>query len=212
LVTAALIAGLAVTIAALPTIQGGSSQDMLEWPTVIPRPIVMAALLGLPAAIALTGALRGSRSMLFSAGALALLQSFVAFSGVTLGFIIPGIVLITLSRAESADTIRSDGRARVAALLVVGLGIAAWFAILATSETVCWMARPGPDGTPVYTRIPETSTISVGPDEIGGGCDGGTLTAPGLLLGGAFGVGALATAWLAGGRRRGLGLAVPVER
>ena len=204
-VVAALIAALAVTIAALPLIQSGNGADALAGPAIIPRPIVTAVLLGLPAGIAMIGALRASRPMFLAAGSLCLLQSLVAFSGVTLGFVIPGIVLIALGgpRMQSGDSTRSGGgRARIAGLLVVGLGIAAWFALFATSETVCWIARSGSDGRPVYTRIAETNSFTLGANDLGAGCDGGAFTLLGLTVAAVFVVGALAAAALSKGRGR----------
>lgn len=208
-----MIAVLAVTIAALPLIQHGDRPGGLEGPAIVPRPIVIALLLGLPAGIALIGALRAARPMFFAAGVLCLLQSVVAFSGVTLGFVIPGIVLVALSleRAAPATPTRSSSRAWLAGLLVVGLGIAAWLVPFATSENVCWIARAGTDGKPVHTRIAETNTFSLGPDDLGGGCDGGSFTLPGLLAGGVLAMGALATAGLAVGKRRDPDVAIRDE-
>ncbi len=211
---AAMIAALAVTIAALPSIQGGDGPGGLDGPAIVPRPIVVAFLLGLPAAVAAMAALRASRHMFVAAGMLCLLQSVVAFSGVTLGFVIPGIVLVALGlqRAATTKPSRSSGRGLVAGMLVVGYGIAAWLVPLSTSETVCWIARAGPDGKPMYTRIAETNTFSLGPDDLGAGCDGGASTPTGLMVGVVFAVGALATAGLAGGKRRDPDVAKRVER
>lgn len=141
--------------------------------------------------------------MFIAAGVLCLLQSVVgAFSGVTLGFVIPGIVLVAmgLERAPTASPRPTRRRARAAGVLVVGLGIAAWIIPFATSETVCWIARAGPDGNPVYTRIADTDTISVGVGDLAGGCDGGTFTLQGLMVGGVLATGALAMAALAASR------------
>ena len=84
-------------------------------------------------------------------------------------------------------------------MLVVGLGIAAWIAPFATTQEVCWIARPGPNGEPVYTTIPNTGTLTVGLDDLGSGCDGGAFTLEGLLLAGVLGIGALAFAALGAG-------------
>lgn len=201
-VLAAIVAGLAVAIAALPLFQGANGPGSIGGPAIVPRPIIIATLLALPAGVAAVAALRASRPMFIAAGVLCLLQSIVgAFSGVTLGFVIPGILLVALGleRTPMASPSRTTRRAWLAGVLVVGLGIAAWIVPFATSETVCWIARAGPDGSPVYTLIANSDTISLGLGDLGGGCDGGTFTLQGLMLAGVLAIGALAMAGLGAG-------------
>ena len=201
-VLAAMIGGLAITIAALPLIQAGGSSGSLGGPAIIPRPVVIATLLGLPAGVAAIAALRESRPMFIAAGVVCLLQSIIGFN-VTLGFVIPGLLLVALGLERLPTTsARPTGgrRAWVAGVLVVSLAIAAWIVPFATSETVCWIARAGPDGNPVYTRIPESNTLTVGVGDLASGCDGGTFTLEGLMVGGVLAIGALAMAALAASR------------
>jgi len=196
-VLAVAIAGLAVAIAALPLLQSDRPGE-LTGPSIVPRPIFIALLLSLPAGVAAIAALRGSRPMFVAAGVLCLFESFIAFSGVTLGLLLPGFLLIAVGvTGSSADSQRPvPRRAWLAGMLVVGLGIAAWIAPFATTQEVCWIARIGPDGEPVYTTIPNTGTLTVGLDDLGSGCDGGAFTIEGLLLAGVLGIGALAfAAW-----------------
>jgi len=204
-VVAATIAVLAIAVAVFPSIQGANEPGNLDGPAIVPRPIVLAFLLGLPAVLAVIAASRGTRAIFVAAGVLCLLQSFIAFSGITLGFLVPGLILIGLgrSRAPIEDAAPLRRRDAVAGLLVVALGIAAWLVPFATSETVCWTARAGPEGDLVYTLIPDTGTISLQLDQIAGGCDGGAFTLQGLMVAGVLAVGALAMAWLAGVRPRG---------
>lgn len=197
-VLAATISALAVVVAAFPLIQEGGAGN-LGGPDIIPRPIVIGLLLAMPGALAFIAALRGSRPIFIAAGVLCLLQSIVgALSGVTLGFLIPGILLISIGlERPSGDSQRPTRRREwLAAAFVVGLGIAAWVVPLALSETVCWIARAGPDGNPVYTIIPNTDTLTVGLGDIASGCDGGTFTLQGLMLAGVAMIGALAMAGL----------------
>ena len=200
-VLAAAIAVLGVVVAAFPVIQEGGSGPP-GGPSIVPRPIVIGLLLALPGALAAIAALRGSRPILVAAGGLCLLQSLVgAFSGVTLGFLIPGILLISIGvdRASNDGPRLTRGREWLAAVIVVGLGIAAWVVPLALSETVCWIARMGPDGNPVYSIIPHTGSVTLGLDDIASGCDGGTFTLQGLMLAGVLAIGAVAMAVLSGG-------------
>jgi len=202
-----MIAALACVVAALPMLQGDSGPGALSRPTIVPRLFVVAILLSLPAGLAAIAAYHASRPLLIVAGVLCLLQSFVAFSGVTLGFVIPAILLIALGLERRAIGPSRNARRRdwLAGVVVASLGIAAWIAPFATTETVCWLARPGPDGRPVYTRIPPSDTMSLGLGDLGGGCDGGSFTIEGLMVGGVLEIGAVAMAGLAAGtgnRRR----------
>jgi hypothetical protein len=195
-VLAGTIAALAAFIAALPLILPDYGSGELSGPEIVPRPIVLALLLGLPAAMAAIAALRSSRPIFIAAGALCLLQSFVSFGGATFGFLIPAILLIILG-VEGGSSTRTQRRELLAGVLVFGLGIAAWIAPFAMSETVCWTARAGPDGKPVYTIIPNTDTLTAEIGDLGSGCDGGTFTLQGLMVGGVLWIGALAVANLA---------------
>jgi hypothetical protein len=121
-------------------------------------------------------------------------------------FIVPAFLLLGLgARSGSADVPR---RAIVGGVLVIALGFAAWVAPFAMTETSCWVARAGADGTPIYAPIPVPAGVDfdsggghaelgVQPGEIGTGCDGGTLTLQGAALAAVFGIGAVAVAALA---------------
>jgi hypothetical protein len=198
-VLAATIAALAAVIAALPLIQEGYGSGQLPGPAIVPRPVVIALLLALPAALAAVAAARGSRPVFIAAGVLCLLQSFVSFGGATLGFLIPALLLILLGVEGGASAARPRRREWLAGPLVVALGIAAWIAPFATGETVCWVARAGPDGKPVYAIIPNSDTFTAGPGDLASGCDGGSFTLQGLMLGGVLWIGALAVAGLGAG-------------
>ena len=190
---------LAVAVAALPIIQDANVRGDLSGPSIVPRPIVLGLLLSLPAVLALVAAVRGSRPLFVAAGVLALFQSFIAFSGVTLGFVLPAVLLIVLGANSGPGAPRQPGsrREQLAGVLVVSLGIAAWLAPFATAATVCWTARPGPDGSVVYTIIPNPDTLTVEIGELGSGCDGGSFTFEGLALSGTLAIGSVAFAALA---------------
>jgi hypothetical protein len=197
---AATIAGLAVVIAALPSIQAGGSVD-LDGPAIVPRPIVVALLLALPAGLAAIAAFWASRPMFVAAGVLCLLQSVVAFSGVTLGFVVPGLLVVWLGlgRTQPEPPKPTQRHECIVALFAIGLGIGAWVVPFATSENLCWIAMKGPGGELVYTRVGDTGSMTLGPNDLGGGCASGTFTVEGLTVGSILAIGALAMAGLAGG-------------
>ncbi len=193
LAVSAMIAGLAVVVAALPMIQAGSGSERFGPPGIVPRPLVLASLLALPAAIGALASLRGSSPLFVAAGVLGLFQSFIAFSGVTLGFVLPALLLISLGLRRPAS--RTRRRDRAAGALVVAFGIAAWLTPFALSETQCWIAQTAGDGSIVYEYIPVTDTLP--PSDLGGGCDGGAFTLQVLMVGSIFAIGALAVGILA---------------
>lgn len=197
LVVSATIALLAVAVAALPLIQGSMGPDGIDGPAFVPRPLVIGSLLALPAVIGTIAAVHGSRPLFIAAGVLCLFESFIAFSGVTLGFVVPALLLVMLGVRRSPGDRPSRIRARLGGVFIVGLGIAAWIVPFVLAETVCWIARSGVDGATVYERVPNSDTMTLPLGVIAGGCDGGSFTLEGLAVGGALFVGAIAMAWLA---------------
>jgi hypothetical protein len=159
----------------------------------VPTPVRLAAMFLLPAVIAAIGAIRRSRALLIAAGVLCLAQSFVAFSGVTIPFVVPAILLLAIGAGGGGQS-ENPVRERVGGVAVVILGLAMWVAPYALAETACWVARPGPDGSVVYSSIPVTDTVTLAPTDLGSGCDGGTITLQGAALGAVFGIGAVAIA------------------
>ena len=206
LAAAAIIAGYALVIAAFSAgLVGDLGSDGFGPPEIVPRAIFLGALLLLPAAVAVIGAVRRSPPILIAAGVLCLAQSFVSFSGVSIPFVVPAFLLLALGvGAGSAEVPRC---AMVVGVLVIVLGFAAWVAPFAMAETSCWVARAGADGTVIYSSIPIPAGADVGegsgevelglePTDIGSGCDGGSLTVQGAVLAAIFGIGAVAVAWL----------------
>ena len=192
LVAAAIIAGYALVIAA---ISANAAAGELQARETVPAPVRLAALFLLPAAVAAIGAMRRSRPILVAAGALCLAQSFVAFSGVTIPFVVPAFVLLALG-------VRSDGtgsswRATVGGVVVILLGFAMWVALFSLTETTCWVVETGTDGTINSRQVPVTETQTLGPTDVAAGCNGGAVTAQGVALAAVFWIGAVTVAALA---------------
>jgi hypothetical protein len=193
---AAIIVGYALVVAGIAAgLIGDLVYDDAGPPPPVPRPLVLGALLMLPAAIAAIGAVRGCRPLLIAAGVLCLAQSFVAFSGVTIPFVVPAVLLLALGiRASDVTTAR---RAVVGSVLVLALGFGAWIAPFASTETSCWTAQAGSDGTVTYTRVPATDNAITGPTFVASGCGGGQLTIAGVGLSMLFAAGAIVMAAVA---------------
>lgn len=195
LVVSATMAVLAGAVAALPLIQGVGGPGV-DGPSLVPRPLVIGSLLVMPAVLGAIASIRGSGPLFIAAGVLGLFQSFIAFSGVTLGFVLPAIILISLGLRRLPADMHCRFRERIGGALVVGLGITAWIVPFMLSETVCWIARSRPDGSVAYERVPLTDTITLGPGMVAGGCDGGSFTPEGLTVAAILAIGAVGIGWL----------------
>jgi len=186
--SAAIIVGYAVVIGFISANAGSGDPG----PPTLARPISLAVLLMLPAAIAVIATLRRSRPLFVAAGTLCLAQSFIAYSLVTIPFVVPAVLLLSL--AGSVDSPPSSRRGVIGGLAVIGLGIGAWISLLALTETVCWIARAGADGALIYSWIPVSNEGTLGPGDVASGCDGGVTTVEGLALAAILAIGAIAIA------------------
>jgi hypothetical protein len=187
---AAIIVGYACVVGLISANVGGGEPG----PPNPARPVSLAVLLMLPAAIATIASLRRSRPLFVAAGCLCFAQSFLSFAFVTIPFVVPAILLLTL--AGSIEAVRSSRRAIVGGIAVIGLGIGAWIALFALTETVCWVARAGADGVLVHSRIPVSDSFTLGVGDVASGCDGGVTTVEGLALAAILAISAIAVAEL----------------
>jgi len=198
---AAIIAAYAVVVGAISAVAGGAGPGEFSPPETVPRPIFLAILLMVPAAVGVIGAIGLSRPVLIAAGILCLAQSFLAFSGVTIPFAVPAFLLVAVgSRARAIDT---SWRAAIAGIVIVFLGVAALVTPFALTQTTCWVARAGPDGSVVYTQTPATNTDSgtLNLGDLGSGCGSGRLTVEGVGLAVVLGIAAIGVAAVASDRR-----------
>ena len=199
IVSAVVVIAYAAFVAALPL----ALYREFRPPWSYYRPVALFVLMSLPALIAIIGARSGVRTLMIAAGVVCLGQSFIAFSGVTIGFVVPALLLLVLAGSENwPDAAPHDGVSALAGVGVVGLIVGAWIAFLALTEEVCWSATRVGDGNLVYQRIPSTEVMTIPPGQVAGGCNGGTLTFEALGVGAVLAIGAVAIAILAGTRRQ----------
>ena len=92
-------------------------------PEPVPRGLALGLLYTLPAVIGAVGALRRRRSMLAAAAVLSCAGSMLAFSGVTLVFLVPALVFATAAGVTSGVTPRARPSWR--ALVLLALSVAA---------------------------------------------------------------------------------------
>lgn len=196
--TAFSIVVVATIIATYAAISDDDLMADLRRPPRVPAPLVTAVFFAMPGAIAAVGALRRSNLVVVIAGVCALLQSFIAFSGVTFGFILPAVVLIYLGAHDQGSGATSPRRRDYAmGILPIAFLIAAWAVVLGNTETTCWIASAVPDEGIVYRTIPDTGSFELGVDDLGGSCDT-EPTVPGLVAAGGLLLASVGVAWLAG--------------
>ncbi len=194
LISAAIVIVYGLFVAILPLIL---YQDPRP-PWWMNRPIALFSLFSVPAAVAVIGARCHARPLLVTAGIMCLFQSYIAFSGVTLGFLVPAIALLWAAGAMTASDIRPTGRAGwIAGFAVIALTVAAWAAVLGMTEPRCWSGEQAVDGTITITEVPASDAElhgSVAVSSGGSGCSSAELTIQGMSIGAIVAIGAVAVA------------------
>lgn len=203
---AALIATYSLFVAVLPLVLYNDPRP----PWWLDRPVALFGLFCVPAVVAAIGAWYGIRPLLVAAGVLSLAQAYLAFSGVTIGFVVPAAVLFWAAAAGSTAGTRPRRIAAVAGIMVIALTVAAWVSLLSMTEPRCWAGERAADGTIKTVEVPATDNTLHGPAEVpsgGGGCSSAELTIQGLSISAGLAIGAIAvaTATTFGGRRADAG-------
>ena len=188
----------AVLIGAVSGLAGGVEPDF------VPRPVVLLAIFALPGLVGLLGVARHRPAMVFAAGIASAIGSLVAFSGVTLIFLVPAsLMLIGAARvpAEPGDW-RSRVGGAVRAFLVVVLLVGAGGSALLITDARCWTWRETPSGVVMEAAPFSTGEMEVPLGSTGSGCANGLISPSGVGLGLALGLAAIGIAALPV-RRRG---------
>jgi hypothetical protein len=108
--------------------------------------LALAAVLAVPGVLALVGR-AGRPSLLVAAGALLLLLTPLAFSGVTLPLIVPGVLLLSAGLRATPTASRPRVPAVVTALAVLSLCVAAVAALLVHQDPRTWSTATESGGT-----------------------------------------------------------------
>jgi hypothetical protein len=175
-------------------------------PWWLDRPIALFLLFALPAVIGAAGALCRVRSLMVAAGVVTLCQAYVAFSGVTLGFVLPAAVLIWAGGTGSTSRTWPGRSASIGGIAVIALTVAAWLSLLSLTGPRCWAGERTVDGTIRLVEVAATDAALHGPAEVpawGGGCGSAELSPQGMGVSAVFAIGALAVTTVAtvGGRK-----------
>ena len=199
----------AALLGAVPVLSGLAQQ--VTTPDSIPRGLVIWGLYSLPGVVGLI-AIRARRpTLLLAAGAASALGSILAFSGVTLIFIVPATMLATSGlRLEARRFVAGETSIDASGIAQIGIAIAVFVLIIAsgisallTTESGCWTTYRTPDGVRVEPAPYSTGEMVVPETAESAGCTNGMLSAKGVGLGAILGFAALALTAI-GSRRAAL--------
>ena len=198
----------AVLLGAVPLISGLANAT--PTPDIVPRGLVIWALFSLPGLVGLV-ALREQRpALLLASGAASVLGSFLAFSLVTLIFLVPATLLVIAGlRLEGRRFVAGDRAISVGGLVQVGIAVGVFVLIvgagisaLLTMNSGCWTTYRTPTGVRTELAPYSTGEMTVPEGAESSGCTNGLLSARGVGLGGILGLSALALAAMGSRRPR----------
>ena len=190
----------AALLGAVPLISGLANS--VTTPDTVPRGLVIWALFSLPSLVGFVAVRKQRPALLLAAGAASGLGSIIAFSGVTLIFLVPATMFVTAGlrlgarrfvageTSVSADGLAQAGLAIAVFVLIAGAGISALF----TTESACWTTYRTPTGVRTEPGPYSTGEMTVPEGAESAGCTNGLLSARGIGLGALMGLGALALA------------------
>src|SRR5450759_4643418 len=175
LVVGVAVLGLAVALGVFIQLQSRDPRP----PEDVPRAFAIPALYATMGLLAIIGASQRRPAMVVAAGVLCLAGMILSVA--TIGFAVPGLLLLLLgSRIEALP--RRHGSEAVIAAAAVLLVVSAAVALLAMTAERCWQATGSP-ADPTYTVIPcggQEVLVAGGP--FASGSDSGVLTTGGGLV------------------------------
>lgn len=144
-----------------------------------PRGPILAAVFAGPGLIGWLGDARRDRLLLVAAGIGCLAVCWVSYATLALAV----VALLYFVAAGAAPPV-APGRRWLATPIIVVLLATGLPALLATSEDRCWLGYQTADGGIRYEDVADVEGVSMGGPggPIGGGCDSGAFTTPGVLL------------------------------
>ena len=177
-------------------------------PEFVPRGVVIGGAYTLPGVVALVGVAGRRPGLVVAAAMTSALGSVFAFSGVTLIFLIPALLLT----AGAVGLVRTGTPAKekwlpsavsqlaIAAVLVV-LMVGAGAAALLDTDAGCWIVHGTPTGNRIEPLPYSTGGMELSGDARSGGCSTGLISPRGVGLGGLLAGTAIALAVVSARRR-----------
>lgn len=172
---------------------------------LVPRGLVLLVLYALPGVVGLIGVASQRPALLVAAGLISFAGSFIAFSGVTLIFLIPaamflfGAVQLAIQgpRKPTEGWLARFGQISLAAAIVV-LVIGAGASALLITDSGCWTEyRTGSGGVRIETGPFSTGEMEIPPGATASSCSTGLMSARGTGLAALLAVASFGLAMLA---------------
>ena len=165
---------------------GGLATLLGSEPGFLPRGVVLLVAFGLPGVVGIIGATRRRPGLLVAAALTSFGGAVIAFSGVTLIFLIPavmfamGAVAIAAAPADAHSGWLASGFAQLlAATCIVALLVAGGAAALLLTDAACWNALEG-FGSSLYQMLPYSNGGTIPPGFTEAGCSTGLISARGV--------------------------------
>jgi hypothetical protein len=195
-----------ITQVAFAAMLGGLASAGGHQPEFVPRGVVLFVALGLPGAVGLLGTERRRPTLLVAAALTSFVGSFVAFSGVTLIFLVPsvlfaaGAVSLELGPPRGTGGLVAGLGRLAASLAIVVLLVGAGASALIITDSGCWTEVRTPLGSQIVPS-PYSEEQTLGGDAIRAGCSTGLISPRGVGLAVALWSTALGLAHLSSQRR-----------
>jgi len=177
-------------------------------PGFVPRGVVLFVIFAIPGLVGWLGVERRRPGLLVAAGVTSFVGAFIAFSGVTLIFLIPALLLLAGAvRVQLTDPptgrvaiLPALGRA-VSAFAIVVMLVGAGASALLLTDNACWVVYEA--GTaPRIEAVPYTTgEMAVPSNATSMSCSTGVISVRGVGLGGLLWAGALVLAERSSRRR-----------
>jgi hypothetical protein len=114
---------LALALAVVIEMLVSQQSSAFEAPATVPRTLVVLALLAAPGVIGLLGAWANRAEIVVAAGVICVAQSAVSFGGVTLVFLLPGLLLLRAAAGACPDQPVRPRRVAVAVIVAIPIAL-----------------------------------------------------------------------------------------
>ena len=168
--------------------------------SAIPRGAILLGIFALPAVVGWIGANHGRPALVAAAAVTSGMGAFIAFSGVTLIFLMPAVLFLASSLLLGVPTpgeprggVASGAAQLVLAAAICALVVGAGASALLITDSACWRVHQTPAGSYVE-RLPYSNDgMTLAGDITSGGCSTGLISVRGAGLGAVLAAAAL---WL----------------
>jgi hypothetical protein len=177
-------------------------------PGLLQRGVVISVVFGVPGLVGLIGSSRKRPALLIAAALTSLVGAFVAFSGVTLIFLMPAVLFVLGAvQLEWSDSAGQPGSflgsvAQLAAgIVIVALLVGAGASALLITDAACWTEYRDAGGGRIEAMPYSSGELGVPAGAVGAGCSTGVISARGVGLGMILWIGAIGVALAASQRK-----------